>query len=65
MPDKKLVEFILKARTRGFDDLEVKEALLSNGWDNTIIEQAFASLKPQFKYKTKSAFILIQTSLKN
>ncbi len=53
MPDKKLVDFMLKARARGYDDLEIKEALLSNGWDNAVIEQGFASIKPQFKYRNK------------
>lgn len=64
MPDKNLVNFILKARARGFDDLEIKEALLSNGWDNTIVEQGFASLKPMFKYRNKVCIYLDSDVLK-
>ena len=64
MPDKRLVDFIIKARARGFDDLEIKEALLSNGWDNLVIEQAFASLKPIFKYKNKVCVYLDSDVLK-
>ena len=64
MPDKNLVDFMLKARARGFDDLEIKEALLSNGWDNTIIEQGFASIKPQFKYRNKVCIYLDSDVLK-
>lgn len=58
MPDKKLVHFIEQARSRGFDDLKIKEALLSNGWPIDIIDNAFASIKIPIKFKNKICIYL-------
>ena len=64
MPDKKLVNFIVKARERGFDDVKIREALLSNGWQIDIIETAFASIKAPVKFKNKVCIYLDSGVLK-
>ena len=64
MPDKNLVKFIKEARKRGFDDFQIKEPLLKNGWQLHEIEQAFASLKPKIKFKNKIDIYLDSDVLK-
>ncbi len=50
-PNKGVVEFIREARKRGFDDYEIKEPLLKQGWPIEEVEKSFAYLKPKFEYK--------------
>jgi len=64
MPNKELVKFIIKARKRGFDDYQIKEPLLKNSWAIDEIEDAFASLKPKYKYKNKVSIFLDNELLK-
>jgi len=47
MPDKDLIKFIKEARKRGFDDYEIREPLIKNGWPLLQINFAFDSLKPK------------------
>ncbi len=64
MPDKDLVHFIKEARLRGFDDIKIEEALLSNGWQVDTVEDAFASLKIPVKFKNKICIYLDPEILK-
>ena len=61
---KELVKFIKKARARGFDDFQIKEPLLKHGWPLDVIERAFASLKPKYKFKNKVSIFLDSDILK-
>ena len=58
MVNKELVKFIEEARRRGFDDYKIKEALMSNGWQVYEIDEAFASIKPKFKFRNKVCIYL-------
>ncbi|MDO8517421.1 MAG: hypothetical protein Q7S33_04845 [Nanoarchaeota archaeon] len=64
MPNKELIKFIIEARKRGFDDYQIKEPLLKEGWKVDEIEDAFASLKPKYKYKNKISLFLDNELLK-
>ena len=64
MLNKDLVKFIKEARKRGFDDYQIKEPLLKNGWPISDIEDAFASLKPHPKFKNKISIFLDSDILK-
>ena len=44
-PNADLVKFIKTARSRGFDDYEIRAPLLKEGWPISEIEIAFNSLK--------------------
>jgi hypothetical protein len=44
-PNTDLVKFIKTARGRGFDDYQIREPLLKQGWPLSEIEIAFNSLK--------------------
>jgi len=65
MPNAKLVKFIKEARKRGFDDFQIREPLMRNGWDSEEIEKAFAYLKPKYKYKNKVSIFLDSELLKH
>lgn len=58
MPNKSLVKFIKEARKRGFDDWQIKEPLIKGGWPVDIIDEAFLSLKPKYKFKNKVCVFL-------
>ncbi len=58
MADKDLITFIKEARKRGFDDIQIRKPLMENGWPMDSIEDAFASLKPRPKYKSKISIFL-------
>ena len=60
----KLVKFIKEARKRGFDDFQIREPLLKHGWPFEEVEKAFASLKPEYKYKNKVSIFLDSELLK-
>ncbi len=64
MANKGVVEFIREARKRGFDDYEIKEPLLKQGWPLEEIEKSFAYLKPKFEYKNKISIFLDSDILK-
>ena len=64
MPNKELIKFINEARKRGFDDYQIKEPLLKEGWSIDEVEDAFASLKPKYKYKNKINIFLDNELLK-
>ena len=64
MVNNSLVQFIREARRRGFDDLKIKESLLSNGWELLIIEEGFASIKPPIHFKNKVCIYLDSDVLK-
>jgi len=64
MPNQKLVKFIREARKRGFDDFQIREPLLKNGWHLEEIEKTFASLKSKYKYKDKVSVFLDSELLK-
>jgi len=48
----KLINFIKEARKRGFDDYQIRKALLDKGWPESIVDFYFISLK-QPKEKNK------------
>lgn len=50
--DKNLIKFIKEARRRGFDDYEIREPLLKQGWPILEIEKAFDSLKRKSRKHT-------------
>ena len=45
MPDQKLIEFIIEARKRGFEDWQIRQPLIKKGWPKKEIEEAFDSLR--------------------
>lgn len=64
MANHDLIRFIKEARRRGFDDLKIQEALLSNGWQLHKIEEGFAALKPSVHFKNKIELYLDSDVLK-
>jgi hypothetical protein len=58
MSNQKLKEFIKKARKKGYDDLQIKELLLSHNWPLEELEKAFSSLKIKYKFKNKISIFL-------
>ena len=52
--DQKLIEFILEARNRGFDDVQIKEHLYKNNWPQSLIEKAFSKVSENLKFKYKN-----------
>lgn len=64
MTDKNLVNFIREARRRGFDDFQIREPLLKQGWPAAAVEEAFASLKLKMSYKNKVTIYLDSEVLK-
>ena len=64
MPDKTLLRFIRVARERGFDDIKIREALIGNGWELSIVEEAFVSMHPAYKFKNKVCIYLDSAILK-
>ncbi|MBI2629271.1 hypothetical protein HYW74_04255 [Candidatus Pacearchaeota archaeon] len=64
MPNKQLINFIKEARKRGFDDYQIKEPLLKNGWPLNEIEKAFASLSPNIEFKNKITIFVDSKILK-
>ncbi len=65
MVNKKLIGFIKEAREKGFDDYQIKEPLIKNGWPIEQIEEAFASLRPRIKHKNKVTLYLDSEVLKS
>lgn len=67
-PNKDLIKFINEARRRGFDDYEIREPLLKQGWPLDEVEAAFFSLRPKkkihFKFKNKVTIYLDNDLLK-
>ena len=41
----KLINFIKEARKRGFDDYQIRQALVDKGWPEEIVDFYFASLR--------------------
>ena len=48
MPDKKLVDFIIEVRKRGYSDEEIRAPLIARGWTEAEIDMATRE-----SYKTK------------
>ena len=53
-----LTSFIKEARKRGYDDIQIKNALLANGWSSVVIEKALLSLNPKYKFKNQVCVFL-------
>ncbi|MEK6899091.1 MAG: hypothetical protein AABW79_03275 [Nanoarchaeota archaeon] len=64
MVNSPLVKFIKQGRARGFDDYQLREPLIKNGWDIRDIEEAFASFKQPLKFKNKISVWLDNDILK-
>jgi hypothetical protein len=62
MADKRLVEFIIESRKRGFDDFQIRDPLVKNGWPPADVEKAFASLKPETETKSKKEITIYLSS---
>jgi chorismate mutase len=64
--EEKLKEFILEARTRGFDDVQIKEHLYKNNWPKSVIEKTFSKISdnPKFKYDNRINIYLDNELLK-
>ena len=62
IPNKDLIKFIKEARKRGFDDYQIREPLLKQGWPLDEVEAAFFSIRPKkpirFKFKNKIVIYL-------
>ena len=52
-PDAKLVEFIRACREAGWDDWQIREPLLKNGWEVEEIGAAFLQVKYEENQKLK------------
>ena len=67
-PNADLVKFIKEARKRGFDDYEIREPLLKEGWALDEVEAAFFSLRPKkrehISFKNKVTIYLNNDLLK-
>lgn len=63
-PNAELVAFIKEARSRGFDDYEIRKPLLDKGWDYHDVERAFNSLKEPTRFKNKISVYLDSDVLK-
>jgi len=67
-PNADLVKFIKTARKRGFDDYEIREPLLKQGWALDEVEAAFYSLRPNkrehISFKNKVTIYLNNDLLK-
>jgi len=65
----KLLKFIEECRKRGFDDYQIKQALINHGWPEDIVDYAFKILheksKKEDKYKNKVTIYLDNEVLKN
>ncbi|MDO8460611.1 MAG: hypothetical protein Q7S74_05855 [Nanoarchaeota archaeon] len=53
MANKELLKFIKEARARGFEDYQIREPLLKNGWSAHDVENAFAFLRPISRSKIR------------
>ena len=51
--NSELVNFILEARRRGFDDWQIREPLLKNGWLESEVQKAFLYIKQEQDRKLK------------
>ena len=51
MANPDLIKFILQAKERGFNDLKIKEALMSNRWPTNEINSAFKALRKERHFK--------------
>ena len=64
MVNKKLVNFIKEARSRGYDDYQIRNPLIKHGWSLDEIDKAFLFLKPKYKFKNKVNIFLDNEILK-
>ncbi|MBU3913178.1 MAG: hypothetical protein KKE50_03730 [Nanoarchaeota archaeon] len=53
-----LTQFIKQARSRGFSDLQIRNALIENKWSLAQIEHVFQQLNPKFKLKNQICIFL-------
>jgi hypothetical protein len=58
MPNKELVRFVKEARKRGFSDLQIRKALLENGWAIESVEGTLSYLNPKFRLKNQVCIFL-------
>ncbi len=67
-PNPDLVKFIREAKKRGFDDYQIRNPLLKEGWGLDEIEAAFYVLRPgkpvKYKFKNKVEIYLDNDLLK-
>lgn len=56
--NKKLKDFITESRKRGFSDLQIRNSLTNYGWPLNLVEKAFVSLNPKFKFKNQVCIFL-------
>jgi hypothetical protein len=63
-PNSKLIKFIKEARKRGFDDFQIRDPLIKQGWPLDELELAFASLKPKYQHKNRVILYLDSEILK-
>ena len=57
--EKKLKNFIIAARLRGFSDLQIREALINYGWPKAIVEKVFESFNPKAKLAKNQVYIFL------
>ncbi|MBM3233612.1 hypothetical protein FJZ19_00790 [Candidatus Pacearchaeota archaeon] len=53
-----LAGFIKQARNRGYDDISIKNALISKGWNSASVEKAFLNLNPKYTNKNQVCVFL-------
>lgn len=56
--NQQLIKFIKEARNKGYSDLQIRKALIENGWAIEPIENVFSYLNPKFKLKNQICLFL-------
>jgi hypothetical protein len=51
--NSELISFVKEARVRGFEDFQIRDSLLNNGWPSEEIEKAFVYLKSKKESKNR------------
>jgi hypothetical protein len=57
MPDSinpELLKYIIECRKLGFEDFEIRIPLLENGWELSVVQEAFDSIKKEEDKKLKT-----------
>ena len=58
MINKQLVNFIKDSRKKGYGDIDLRNALLNNGWPAAEVEKAFKYIEPKFVNKNQVTLFL-------
>ena len=64
MPNKKLIDFIIESRKKGYSDLGIRKALLDHRWPLKKVEGAFNYLLPKYENKNQVTLFLSDELIK-